>query len=167
MRKHLNGLVAIGLSIVRIWLGLQWLKAGYSKLGSEFDASGFIQGAIASASGENPRVQGWYASFLETAALPNIEFFNILIPWGELLVGLGLISGLATVPALIAGAFMNANFIMSGVGLSSLDSKLFVIAMILLFIGKSRYYYGLDRFVIPYFKKHFHTKRGMLIIKEN
>ncbi|SEM76300.1 thiosulfate dehydrogenase [quinone] large subunit [Mesobacillus persicus] len=166
MRKHLNGrIVALGLSALRIWLGVQWLQAGYSKLGSEFDASGFLHGAIASASGENPRVQGWYASFLEGVALPNIELFNILVPWGELLVGLGLISGLATVPALIAGAFMNANFIMAGVGFSSLDGQLFVIAMILLLIGKSRYYYGLDRFVIPYFKKHFLSKRGMLEIK--
>jgi thiosulfate dehydrogenase (quinone) large subunit len=81
MRKHLNGrIVAFLLSILRIGLGLQWLIAGYSKLRSEFDVSGFLQGAIASASGEHPRVQGWYAHFLEGVAIPNIEFFNILIP---------------------------------------------------------------------------------------
>jgi thiosulfate dehydrogenase (quinone) large subunit len=166
MKKHLNRRVfAIVLSILRIWLGLQWLNAGYSKLKSDFDASGFLQGAIAGASGENPKVQGWYASFLEGAALPNIELFNILIPWGELLVGLGLILGLATIPALLAGAFMNANFILSGVGFSSLDSKLFVLAMILLFIGKVRYYYGLDRFVIPSIKKCFSRKR--VLVKPN
>jgi thiosulfate dehydrogenase (quinone) large subunit len=51
---------------------------------------------------------------------------------------------------------------MAGIGFSGLDSKLFVGAMILLFIGKGRYFYRLDRFVIPYIKKHFSTKRRML-----
>ncbi|MEH6991580.1 DoxX family protein [Neobacillus drentensis] len=160
MGKHMNGTkIALVWTILRIWLGLQWIEAGYYKISSGFEVSGFLQGAIANARGDHPTVQGWYAGFLEGFALPNIEFFNILIPWGEFLVGLGLILGVATIPALMAGAFMNINFIMAGVGLSSPDSKLFTVAMILLFIGKWRYYYGLDRFVIPYFKKHISTKK--------
>ncbi|MGX6445816.1 DoxX family membrane protein [Neobacillus sp. K501] len=166
MRKYINGTkVAIVWTVLRIWLGFQWIEAGYSKIKSGFDAGGFIQGAIANASGDHPTVQGWYAGFLEGFTLPNIEFFNILIPWGEFLVGLGLILGLVTIPALIASAFMNFNFIMAGVGLSGLDSKLFVVAMILLFIGKGRYYYGLDRFATPYIKKLIPTKRRMLQMK--
>ncbi|MFE8697685.1 DoxX family membrane protein [Cytobacillus sp. FJAT-53684] len=161
MKKHINGpIVAFVLTILRIWLGFQWIKAGFYKISSGFDAGGFLQGTI-----ENPTVQGWYAGFLKGVALPNIEFFNILIPWGEFLVGLGLILGLATIPALIGGAFMNLNFIMAGMGLASLDAKLFVLAMILLFIGKGRYYYGLDRFAIPYIKRHFSMKRSMLQMK--
>lgn len=166
MRKHINGTkMALVWTILRIWLGLQWIEAGYYKIRSGFEVSGFLQGAIANARGDHPTVQGFYAGFLEGFALPNIEFFNILIPWGEFLVGLGLILGLATIPALIAGAFMNINFIMAGVGLSSPDSKLFAVAMILLFIGKGRYFYGLDKFVIPFIKKHISTKRSMLQIK--
>jgi thiosulfate dehydrogenase (quinone) large subunit len=155
MRKHLGGTkIAVAWTILRIWLGLQWIEAGYDKITSGFEVSGFLQGAIS-----NPTVQGWYAGFLEGFALPNIEFFNILIPWGEFLVGLGLILGLATIPALMAGAFMNMNFIMAGIGFSGPDSKFFAVAMILLFIGKGRYYFGLDRVAIPYLKKHISTKK--------
>jgi thiosulfate dehydrogenase (quinone) large subunit len=166
MRKYINGTkMAFVWTILRIWLGLQWIEAGYYKISSGFEVSGFLQGAIANARGDHPTVQGWYANFLEGFALPNIEFFNILIPWGEFLVGLGLILGLVTIPALIAGAFMNMNFIMAGVGFAGPDSKFFAVAMILLLIGKGRYYFGLDRFVIPYFKKHISTKGSKLQIK--
>ncbi|MEH7115719.1 DoxX family membrane protein [Neobacillus niacini] len=162
MRKLINGkTMALVWTVLRIWIGLKWIEAGYSKIKSGFDAGGFLQGTIANASGDHPTIQSWYASFLEGFALPNIEFFNILIPWGEFFVGLGLILGLATIPALIGGAFMNFNFMMAGIGFSGLDSKLFVIAIILLFIGKGRYFYGLDRFVVPYIKMHFSTKRSM------
>jgi thiosulfate dehydrogenase (quinone) large subunit len=160
MKIHSNGKKQTILwTILRIWLGIQWLEAGFYKIQSGFEAGGFIQGAIANARGANPTVQGWYASFLEGFALPNIAFFNILIPWGEFLVGLGLILGLATIPALMAGAFMNMNFIMAGVGWTGADAKYFAVAMLLLFIGKGRNYYGLDRVVIPTMRKHLFDKK--------
>lgn len=143
-------------AVARIWLGLQWLEAGWHKLTGGFDATGFLNGAIAKAAGEAPTVQGWYATFLQNFALPNVELFNILIPVGELLVGLGLIVGLLTVPALIAGAFMNLNFLLAGT--LSTNPILLALAVILLFAGKGTYNFGLDRFALPAMKQFFENK---------
>lgn len=52
---------------------------------------------------------GWYAAFLENISLPNAGVFTFLVAWGELLVGIGLILGAATISALLAGAFMHLN----------------------------------------------------------
>ena len=101
-------------TLIRIWLGIQWVTAGWGKITGGFEVNGFLQGAIAKAGGEAPIVQGWYAGFLENFALPNAGLFNVLVPWGELLIGIGLILGAATIPALIAAAFMNLNFLLAG-----------------------------------------------------
>lgn len=157
MNKLLKGpKMAIIWTVLRIWLGIQWLTAGFHKVTGDFDASGFLQGALANATGENPTVQSWYAAFLDGFALPNIGLINVLIPWGELLVGLGLIVGAATIPALIAGAFMNLNFLLAGT--LSTNPGLYTIAIILLFTGSASYYYGVDRFVAPYLKERFSKK---------
>ena len=113
-----------------------------------------INGAIANASGEHPSVQGWYASFLQNFALPNIELFNVFVPWGEFLVGLGLILGCLTVPALVAGAFMNLNFLLAGT--VSTNPNLFTVAMILLLVGSASYYWGADRYVMPFIKQRLY-----------
>ena len=99
-----NGPIMSGIwTILRIWLGVQWEQEVGGKLTSgEFNAGGFIQRAIAKAGGDQPTVQGWYASFLEHVALPNAELFSFFVQWGEILVGIGLILGAATIPALIA-----------------------------------------------------------------
>ncbi len=151
MKNFLKGpIMAVVWSVLRVWLGIQWLEAGFHKITGGFDASGFLQGALAKAGGEHPAVATWYANFLEGFALPNVDIFNFLIPWGEFLVGLGLIVGLATIPALIAGAFMNLNFLLAGT--VSTNPTLYTVAVILLFAGTAAYYYGLDRFAIPYIK---------------
>ncbi|MBO0993399.1 MULTISPECIES: DoxX family membrane protein [unclassified Bacillus (in: firmicutes)] len=141
-----NRWVAIVWAALRIWLGVQWLEAGWHKLGA-FDAGGFLQGALAKAGGEAPVVQGWYAAFLEHVALPNVKIINILIPAGEILVGLGLIVGALTIPALIAGAFMNLNFLLAGT--ISTNPILLAVAIILLFVINGTVYYGVDRFLVP------------------
>ncbi|MET3696897.1 thiosulfate dehydrogenase [quinone] large subunit [Bacillus oleivorans] len=145
--------LAVVWTVLRVWLGIQWLQAGIGKL-QGFDAAGFIQGAIGKATGDHPAVQGWYATFLEEAALPNVELFNNLIPWGEILVGTGLILGAATIPALLAGAFMNLNFLLAGT--VSTNPILYTAAIILLAAGGAAYLYGVDRFAIPYIKKMLH-----------
>jgi len=145
--------MAVVWTVLRIWLGIQWIEAGFHKMTGGFDAGGFLQGALAQAGGDHPAVQGWYAAFLQGFAVPNVELFNVLIPWGECLVGLGLILGAATIPALLAGAFMNLNFLLAGT--VSTNPILYTAAIILLFTGAAGYYYGVDRFAIPYVKGFF------------
>lgn len=145
----------IAFSALRVWLGIQWLEAGMGKVGaapwtgSQAGAAvtGFVKGAIAKAAGENPTVQGWYATFLDSLVLPNAKIFGYLVAYGELLVGLGLILGAFTGFAAVAGALMNLSFMLAGT-LSS-NPILYTAAFIVLFgIGYAEYY-GLDAFVRP------------------
>lgn len=160
-----NEKVSVVWTVLRIWLGIQWIGGGWHKVQGGFDASGFLQGALAKATGETPAVQAWYGTFLESFALPNVNIFNILIPWGELLVGIGLIVGIATVPALLAAAFMNLNFLLAGT--ISTNPILFTVAIILLFVGKGAYIWGGDRFIIPFVKEHFLQKQQQLGQEKN
>ncbi|WLR51250.1 DoxX family protein [Bacillus tianshenii] len=144
--------MAVVWTILRVWLGIQWVEAGWHKVVGGFDAGGFLKGAIGKAAGDHPAVQGWYAAFLENVALPNVQLFNILIPWGELLAGVGLILGVATIPALIGVALMNLNFMLAGT--TSTNPVLYTVAIILMAAGPAAYYYGFDRFLIPFTKDH-------------
>ncbi|NSL52138.1 DoxX family protein [Calidifontibacillus erzurumensis] len=156
--KWMKGPIMSGVwTIVRIWLGIQWIEAGWHKVVDGFDASGFIQGAIGKAAGDHPAVSSWYAAFLENVALPNSGLFSFLVAWGELLVGIGLIIGCLTIPALLAGAFMNLNFLLAGT--TSTNPVLYTVAIILLAAGSASYYYGVDRFLVPYMKEKFGKKR--------
>ncbi|MGD6846852.1 DoxX family protein [Rossellomorea aquimaris] len=150
MRWWENQKVSMVWTVIRIWLGVQWLEAGWHKVNDGFDASGFLQGALAKATGDHPAVQVWYAEFLKGFAIPNVDLFNILIPWGEVLVGVGLIVGFMTIPALLAGAFMNLNFLLAGT--VSTNPVLYTVAIILLFAGRGAFCWGADRWVIPYLK---------------
>jgi thiosulfate dehydrogenase (quinone) large subunit len=153
-----NEKISVVWTVLRIWLGIQWIEAGWHKMVDGFDAGGFLQGALAKAQGDHPAVQGWYANFLEGFALPNVKLFNVLIPWGEVLIGVGLIVGIATVPALIAAAFMNLNFLLAGT--VSTNPILLTAQIILLFVGKGAYTWGGDRFIVPYVKERlFHKQR--------
>ncbi|MBC1482851.1 DoxX family protein [Listeria immobilis] len=92
-------------SIIRVGLGISWLYQGWFKIQAHFDISGLVPSVIG-----NTDSPDWYKAFMENIVGPNTALFNILIPWGELLVGLGLIVGALTLPALIAGIFMGINY---------------------------------------------------------
>jgi len=153
MLKALRGdKAAIFWAIVRIYIGYEFLMAGWEKItGPEpFSANGFMMGAVKKATGAHPAVQGWYASFLNHFAIPAHGLFDILIPYGELLAGIGLIIGCLTTYALLATAFMNLNFMLAGT--TSTNPQLYTLAIILLFIGSASYRWGVDYYLLPKLK---------------
>ncbi|MFE0556477.1 DoxX family protein [Paenibacillus lautus] len=139
------------LTIIRVYIGYEWLTAGWGKLtGGGFDAGGFLQGAIANATGDHPAVQGWWAAFLEHAALPGVKLFNFIIPLGEFLVGLGLILGTFTTFAALMGLVMNAAFLFSGT--VSTNAQMLLLEVLIIVAAANAGKIGLDRWVLPYLR---------------
>ncbi len=144
-----NRIAAIIVMIVRFVVGYAWLTAGWHKLtgATPFNAGGFLNNAVNNpivdkATGE--AVYPTYQAFLEHFALPNVKIFNILIPWGEFLVGLGLILGTLTLTAAFFGILMNFMFLFTGT------------------VSTNPGRFGLDRYVLPLIHKGtdriFHRK---------
>ncbi|WP_456276413.1 DoxX family protein [Bacillus sp. AK128] len=148
-----NKISAYILTALRFYLGFTWMVAGWGKLtGGGFDATGFLKGAIANpVAGPDGIVYGWYVTFLETVALPNVGLFNFLVPMGEFLVGLGLILGCFTTAAAFFGVVMNFAFILAGT-LSHNPTDI-LMGMIIMVAGYNAGRYGLDRWVLPLIKK--------------
>jgi len=146
--------------LVRIYVGYQWLTAGWHKVtdpawvGPEAGSaiSGFLRGAIAKSSGAHPAVQDWYARFIDNLVLPNATLFSYLIAFGELLIGIALILGLFTAVAAFFGAFMNLNFMLAGT--TSTNPILFTLAILILIARKPASKIGLDYYLQPSPRQH-------------
>nr|WP_318246499.1 DoxX family protein [Alkalihalobacillus algicola] len=143
-----NAVAASLLAIIRVYVGYTFLTAGWGKISGDekFDASGFLAGGIEKSTGEHPAVQGWYASFLENVALPNVSFINVLVPWGEFLVGIALILGILTTFSAFMGLIMNVNFLLAGA--ISTNPNLMIMEFLLLVGGWNAGRIGLDYFLI-------------------
>lgn len=148
-----NSKIAAGILVfLRVYIGYQWMVSGYGKIaGGQFDATGYLQGAVAAAGGENPAVQAWWGTFLETVALPNAELFTFVVMWGELLVGIALILGIFTNFSALMGITMNFAFLFSGT--VSTNPQMVLITVFIIAAGANAGKYGLDRWVIPFLKE--------------
>lgn len=145
--------------VVRLYLGYEWALAGWEKIhnpawvGSDAGAAlnGFIQGALAKTGGAHPDVQGWYASFLQSAVLPHLAVWSHLVAYGELLVGVALLVGFLTGVSIFFGMFMNLNFMLAGS--VSLNPIWFVLGLGLILAWRVSGYIGLDRWVLPMLRR--------------
>ncbi|MFC6906499.1 DoxX family membrane protein [Halalkalicoccus tibetensis] len=100
---------ALGLRLV---MGLVFLTAGLGKLLGEFSAAGYL----ANVDPTSP-LAGVYGAMAEIPAL--VAVIDVAIPWGQLLIGLGLlVGGLVRLAAFFGGlqmvAFYFGNWEMAG-----------------------------------------------------
>jgi thiosulfate dehydrogenase (quinone) large subunit len=148
-----NTIAAGILTVLRLYVGWEFLHAGWGKLTAPepFSALGFLKGAAASAVGEHPAVQSWWASFLNGFAIPNHGLFDFMVPYGEFLVGLGLILGCFTTVAVFFGMTLNFAFLFSGT--TSTNPQLVLLSIFIIIAGANAGKFGLDRWVIPFIKK--------------
>jgi thiosulfate dehydrogenase (quinone) large subunit len=158
-----NKISAALLTLLRVYLGYAWMAAGWGKItGGGFDAAGFLKGSIANpVAGPDGIVYSWYVSFLEGVALPNVELFNFLVPWGEFLVGLGLILGCFTSAAMFFGLVMNFSFMLAGT--VSHNPTDILMGVIILTAGFNAGRYGLDYWVVPFLRKTVFKKGADLL----
>ena len=85
--------------LARIWLGYQWLNAGYQKIwgsekmffwyGNGAGVYGFAKGGVAANAGPMGAVgYGWWAAFLHNFVMPNASWIAKLITLGEIAIGI-------------------------------------------------------------------------------
>jgi thiosulfate dehydrogenase [quinone] large subunit len=162
-RLEVTGLLWL---VARLWLGWEFLTAGWEKIDEQRDiwigdqAGLAVQqllgfslqmapgGAMAQPS--HPEVTGWYASLIRHIFLPHADVMSYLVTFGELLVGVALILGLFTRFAAAMGLLMNLAYMLAGV--SSLSPVMLLIEIPMVLTGTMAGYYGLDRFVLPYLR---------------
>ncbi|MBB6446981.1 DoxX family protein [Bacillus benzoevorans] len=145
------------LTVLRLYLGWEWMNAGWGKITSgKFDASGFLFGALKNMSGEHPAVQPWWGNFLKEVAIPYIDVFNAIVPWGEFLVGIGLILGIFTSFSILMGLTMNFAYMLSGT--TSTNPQMVLLGMFILAAGINAEKIGLDHWIIPLLGKLIYKK---------
>lgn len=93
------------IEALRIYTGIFFAYHGFNKLTGDnpFNISGFLNAM-------KEKSFGFYQPLIESVFLPNASLFSGLVAWGELLVGIALVLGVAVRYASFAGAFMLANF---------------------------------------------------------
>ena len=161
-----NRYVPFLLTVFRLYLGWEWLTAGWGKISSgKFDASGFMVGAVKNMSGDHPSVQPWWGHFLNEFAIPYVDLFNVMVPWGEFLVGAALILGIFTSFSALMGLTMNFAYMFSGT--TSTNPQMVLLGMFILVAGTNAGKIGLDRWIIPVLKKWIFKKAGNQSILEN
>jgi thiosulfate dehydrogenase (quinone) large subunit len=156
--------------VARVYLGYEWLHAGFEKLtgtqggvwtwhfayttDSWFRSSAGLQGFTAYAlkgsnAGPNSAVNyGWYAAFLRWIEHPGVaSFMAKLITIGEITIGIALILGLFTGIAAFLGGTLNVSFGLAGV--AGVNPVFFLIEVFLVLAWRNAGYYGLDRYVLP------------------
>lgn len=144
------------ITLLRLYLGWEWMTHGFDKLTKGFDASGFLKNAVAKPvleSGTQNKVYPTFVSFIESFALPNAKIFNTLIPLGEFLVGVGLLLGCLTTAAMFFGMLMNFMFMFAGT--VSTNPWFILLGTIILVAGANAGKFGADYYVLPYLRKLF------------
>jgi len=108
------------LAIIRIVVGLWFLKSALTKLGWTLLQGVFplpivsqdyldrLPKLLQRYASENPLE--WYKGFLEQTAIPNTKTFAILTAYGETGVGLGLALGLLTVFCAFIGLILTISY---------------------------------------------------------
>jgi thiosulfate dehydrogenase [quinone] large subunit len=140
----IQGILArAALVFLRVYLGLLFLLSGAPKLREDFapNLSAFLTQVGLT------RGHEFYRDVIRQLVLPNLHLFAMLIPWGELLVGLTLVLGAATrLSAAVALVLLVNCMLAKGAWFwypSSNDAALAAIAVALI-IGAAGRTFGVD-----------------------
>jgi thiosulfate dehydrogenase [quinone] large subunit len=147
--------------IIRVWLGWQWLDAGWQKLtgagyGNWVSHSVGLQGFIAAANaswahraqafGHPEMAYPWFLHILN--AMDHYpQVFSIIVTVGELAVAVGLLLGCLT--GVAAAGAVALNFLYITGGSAGVNGVFIVLGVLLIAAWRVAGYFGVDYFLLP------------------
>jgi thiosulfate dehydrogenase [quinone] large subunit len=141
---------------IRLFVGFAWIDAGWHKFtdpawtqgGSALRGFWERAAAVPDAPGRPPITFEWYRDFINFLLNGHYEgWFALVVTFGELAIGIGLIFGALTGIAAFFGALMNMSFLLAGS--ASTNPVLFTLAVGLMLAWRVAGYYGVDRYLLP------------------
>jgi thiosulfate dehydrogenase [quinone] large subunit len=143
----LQGILArAALMVLRVFLGIMFLASAWPKLSPGYPPQLVRMLESSGGAGAHPM----YQEFARQILLPRAAMFALLIAWGELLVGVCLVLGLATRAAAALGFLLAANF-MLGEGAwfwtPSSSYAAWAVISLALMVGAAGRTLGLDAFL--------------------
>lgn len=150
-----NTMAAPLWTAIRMYVGWQWIWAGFHKIDGAgwTDGGAALQGfwarAVAVPQTGSPVIHyDWYRHFLQYMIDHQwYDWFGKVIAYSEFLIGIALIIGFFTGLAALGGATMNFNFMLAGS--ASSNPVLFGLAILLILSWKVSGYIGVDRWLLP------------------
>ena len=135
------------VALLRIFFGYYFLLDGLGKLTGGFTSPGVLERRLLGWA-KDVAVE-WYKPFLLGVAIPYHQLFAHMVAWGMVLAGLGLLFGLLTRPAALAGIFMTLQFLLAkGGGTPATTSdQAFIAGLLVVFLTRSGRSFGLDRWL--------------------
>ncbi len=104
----MNKLLLLVTFIIRVGSGIVMLMQGYEKLTGGFTLKGLVP--VIANNTDSPE---WYKLFFANIVAHTTSLFDIVVPLGEIAIGLGLIFGVFAYAASFFGAFVMINYIFS------------------------------------------------------
>jgi thiosulfate dehydrogenase (quinone) large subunit len=138
------------LFVLRILLGLQFLLAGFAKLG-DWSSAGYLEGATGP-------LATWFQSM---AGNPLVDQLNI---WGLILIGLALILGFLVRPASFFGAILMLLYYFAHFEQNTAhglidDHIIYIVIFVLFMSGGIGHIFGLDGLV----SRNMRKKKRLLV----
>jgi len=129
---------------VRVWIGIMWFQAGWAKVfGAENPAFMHNNGAaVAGFAAHGAAAYSWWASLLHSFVVPNASWIAVMVAFGELAIGLGLVVGFLTRTAAIASLALLFTYVMSGT--ASVTAFYAMCALIVLATWRTSTWIGVD-----------------------
>jgi thiosulfate dehydrogenase [quinone] large subunit len=146
--------------LARLYLGYQWLIAGWHKVVGDdrwiardgpdgLALKAMWERATAAPRDATPAISyDWYSDFLGYMLRHQAyTWFAWVIALGETAIGIALIIGVLTGFAALTGVFLTFNFQLAGT--ATVNPLLFIVALLLVFGWKVAGWIGVDRWLLP------------------
>jgi len=142
---------------VRVWIGCMWFQAGWAKVfGAENPYFLHNNGAgVAGFAGHGAAAYSWWASIMHSFVVPNASWIAVMVAFGELAIGLGLVVGFLTRTAAVCSLLLLFTYIMSGT--ASVTAFYALCALIVLATWRTSTWISVDGVISGFRQRRHHA----------
>jgi thiosulfate dehydrogenase [quinone] large subunit len=146
--------LAVLWTVARIWLGVEWIQAGWAKLWGAENPSFLHHGGagVAGFASHGAASYTWWHHFLTGFVVPNAGWIGITISVLEFTIGIALVIGFITPGFALAGLVLNLTYMLSGT--SGVNPAYAAASVLLILTWRTSGWIGVDGITMGILQRH-------------